>query len=60
MEEFLKELTELSLKHKIVIAGSGTYSCVNTCDCKSDLKGKYIIAECGDESHIEWSDNVTS
>ena len=54
-DEFLKELTKLSLKYGIVINGVGVYYCVGIYE--TNKKGKYIfLNEEYVKDKIEWID----
>lgn len=44
MKQFIKELTELSLKYKIILQGDGVYSHFIATQYE-ELKGKYIILD---------------
>lgn len=55
MEKFLEELTELTLKHKMVICGDGVYSHFKIEKCSENLTGKYVGAF--DENKVEWLDD---
>ena len=53
MDQFLKELTELSLKHNVVINGEGIYYCVGI--YRTEKKGRYIFSN-EENDQIEWKD----
>lgn len=60
-DEFLKELTELSLKHKMVLCGDGVYYCIKAEETSENLKGKYsrLLDEPDTKFfRLEWSDDV--
>ena len=54
LEQFIKELTDLSLKYKIMLHGDGMYSHFIATQY-DDLKGKYVIVdEDTSEERISW------
>lgn len=59
-DEFLKELTKLTLKYKLVLCGDGVYYCIKAETATKNLNGKYIWSSNeaeNDPSRLEWSDN---